>query len=445
MMEALVQDAPLRLEELVRWGLKGVMEKGQLYAMGPPPVWGREIIRCLRDRAAGVGVRFLSGLTVAWIGAGERGAGCLCFSAHRGEWLGFSARSLLLATGGAGAWYSRNDNPQRMLGEGYSLALEAGAALRDLEFFQFIPIATAVAGLPQFAVPSTIANKGPLINGKSEELLDKYAISERPADIHARDQLARALMSEILAGEKVYLDLRKVSAQVWQEDPLGTAEVLLRQFHADREPLRVMPTAHFFMGGVCTDAYGRTEVPGLFAAGEVAGGLHGANRMAGNALTEALVFGARAGEAAVCWAGGRKVPEDVDLPVNPIPFGRVDREPDLNRPMALKKQLQKTLWEQGGIIRNREGLTKAIGLIEEIREEALRLPDKAAPLEVQRRIELYLGAKGALLLLQAAFQREESRGAHFREDFPRQNDHHWRGHLEVALVGGKPVWSFRPS
>jgi len=330
-----------------------------------------------------------------------------------------------------------------MLGDGYALALEAGATLRDMEFFQFLPLATAEPGRPQFPIPSTIASRGRLVNGRGEEILEKYRIRERPADVHARDRLSQVLMYEIRNGDPVFLDLSGVSEREWKEDALGTAKILLDRFHARSDLLRVLPTAHFSMGGVCTDVQGRTSVPGLYAAGEVVGGLHGANRMAGNALTEALVFGARAGKAASLWASHispervKKFFEDM------MPSVTGERGTVTERSSAeLKKQLRKILWEKGGILRSKEGLFQAIEVASRILDEALHLSLKTAPSEVQNIIELQLGSKTAILILQAALRREESRGAHFREDFPTENDSHWRGHLEVSLVRGKPAWSF---
>ena len=443
LVDTLIQDAPERLDEIIRWGLQGVIKNGQLYAMGPPPVWGREIVRCLYEKAARVGVQFRSGLTMARIWVLEGAVGVLCYAAERAEWVGFSSRALVLATGGAGALYLRHDNPQRMLGEGYALALEAGATLRDMEFFQFLPLATAEPGRPQFPVPSTIANRGRLMNARGEEILEKYGILERPADVHARDRLSQVLMYEIRNGDPVFLDLSGVSEQEWMADALGSGTILLNRFRAKQIPLRVAPTAHFCTGGVCIDPHGWTRVPGLYAAGEVTGGLHGANRMAGNALSEALVFGARAGKAASLWAHQIPAVGDKHIGKEIMPSVSGNLKTGTPRGSAeLKKRLRKILWENGGILRSKEGLLQAIEDASQIRDEAQHLSLKTAPSEVQNIIELQLGSKTAILILQAALRREESRGAHFREDFPAENDSHWCGHLEVSLVQGQPAWSF---
>jgi fumarate reductase (CoM/CoB) subunit A len=444
LVDVLVDEAPERLEELIRWGLQGVIKNGQLYAIGPAPAWGREIIRCLYEKALASGVQFRSGFTVAEIRVMNGGPGILCYSAERSGWFGFVSRALVLATGGAGALYLRHDNPQSMLGEGYALALEAGATLRDMEFFQFLPLATAEPGRPQFPVPSTIASQGRLINSRGEEILEKYGIVERPADVHARDRLSQVLMYELRNGDKVFLDLRKVSEDEWTADVLGSGIILLKRFQAKEALLRVAPTAHFCTGGVSVDPRGWTRIPGLFATGEVTGGLHGANRMAGNALSEALVFGSRAGKAASCWASqvhpkeGKRGWEDFKL-IPSLHHGTNS----VGRSFEMKRQLRKIMWESGGILRGKGGLSKAIKAVGQILEEAQAFSFCAAPAEVQNIIELRFGSKTALLILEAALRREESRGAHFREDFPVEDELHWLGHLEVAQVSGQTVWSFQ--
>jgi succinate dehydrogenase/fumarate reductase flavoprotein subunit len=165
--------------------------------------------------------------------------------------------------------------------------------------------------------------------------------------------------------------------------------------------------------------------------------------MAGNALTEALVFGARAGKAASLWAchiapqRGKNALEKILSSLS-----QDQRTGSPSGSVELKKRLKKILWENGGIIRNKEGLTRAIEAARQILDEAQHLSLKTNPSEVQNILELQFGSKTAILILEAALRRGESRGAHFREDFPAENDSQWRGHLEVSLVHGEPAWSF---
>jgi succinate dehydrogenase/fumarate reductase flavoprotein subunit len=201
------------------------------------------------------------------------------------------------------------------------------------------------------------------------------------------------------------------------------------------------------MGGICIDAQGTTSVPGLFAAGEVTGGLHGANRMGGNALTETVVFGARAGRAAAEQAldivNGRRT----DLPADF--FGpSVDATaytvagPDTNHLML---RLRQTLWDNGGILRNSQGLNDALQTVDAIKAESGDLPINTEPHAVQRVLELRFASQAAELILLGALRRKESRGAHFREDYPDQDDENWRGHLQVRLAAeGKLSYTFRP-
>jgi succinate dehydrogenase/fumarate reductase flavoprotein subunit len=184
----------------------------------------------------------------------------------------------------------------------------------------------------------------------------------------------------------------------------------------------------------------------LFAAGEVTGGLHGANRRGGNALTETVVFGARAGQAAGQWAkkapDGRTQARPKDI-VEPTPSARVnDAKLATTR---LLGGLRKILWDDGGILRNRPGLTRASEAIDSIKTEAGDLPITGDPRQLQRVLELRFAARTADLILQGARRRQESRGAHFREDYPAQDDKNWRGHLQVRLSAeGKLIYKFQP-
>jgi succinate dehydrogenase/fumarate reductase flavoprotein subunit len=201
------------------------------------------------------------------------------------------------------------------------------------------------------------------------------------------------------------------------------------------------------MGGVCIDARGTTSVAGLFAAGEVTGGLHGANRMGGNALTETVVFGARAGRAAAEQALARASGRPTDLPddfFGPSVDAAINAaESDTDR---LLLRLRQIMWDNGGILRNRQGLNDALKIVDAIKAESGCLPvESNVPQAVQRVLELRFAARTAEMILQGALRRKESRGAHCREDYPDQDDENWRGHLQVRLSAeGKLSYTFSP-
>jgi succinate dehydrogenase/fumarate reductase flavoprotein subunit len=203
--------------------------------------------------------------------------------------------------------------------------------------------------------------------------------------------------------------------------------------------------AHHTMGGVCIDGRGATSVPGLFAAGEVTGGLHGANRMGGNALSETLVFGKRAGEAAAEWAGAHseiaiKGPGKFSITPASVPPA-ADAAPNIS---ALWPRLGKILWEDGGIIRSRAGLQRALHAVAAIEEELQASAGRTAASRSARGMHLEAGLAASRLILQAALRRTESRGAHFREDFPATDDSRWLGHLRVRLSkDGRHDWIFK--
>ncbi|MBW1780484.1 MAG: FAD-binding protein [Deltaproteobacteria bacterium] len=435
LVDILVSESPARLKELVEWGLRGEFHNGYLFTKGRAPVWGQQVVQCLLTRAKGLGVRFMGGMAVSQLKIVDGSSGLIAHSVVRGQWLTLTAKAMILATGGAGALYLRHSNPQRIFGDGYALALVAGAQLQDMEFVQFYPLGLAERNLPPFLIPPRLADHGRLYNDHNEDILEKYGIVERPAGERARDRLSHVLFTEIFRKKReIWLDLTGVSEERWHEDPFSasTWEVMGKHYGAWDHPVRVAPMAHHVMGGVCIDGKGATTVPGLFAAGEVTGGLHGANRLGGNALTETQVFGARAGAAAVEWA--RRDPavsqEAIIKELSVPPFGpKTDRsEWDLSR---IKTRLRETMWEYGGIIRNREGLHRALNEVEEIHTEVLNLPAPDDPLKLQRILELRAGARVGALILESAIRREESRGAHFREDFPEPDDTKWLGHLRI--------------
>jgi len=449
LVNILVDEGPARLKELVNWGIEGEFHKGYLFAQGRPTIWGEGIINCLFGKANALEVKFLSGLIVTDLKVEQGAAGVKAFDAKSNEWLAISAKASVLATGGAGALYHRHDNPKRILGDGYCLALKAGAVLQDMEFVQFYPLGLAEPGNPPFLIAPRLADFGKTYNDRNEDIHDKYEITERPAGERARDRLSQALFTEIYrGGNEVWLDLRGVPDAEWKADPFSasTRTIFGGRYGAKHRPVRIAPIAHHVMGGVCSDALGATSIPGLFAAGEVTGGLHGANRMGGNALTQTVVFGARAGQAAADWT------EAVSDQQREAVFKMIEARDDDSSEGKEKSNtasvidlLRNMLWKEGGILRNKLGLSEALSEIKNIHHNAMAVPLTDRPRQIQNVLELRFAALTAQLILEAALRREESRGAHFREDFPKQDDANWKGHLQVKLSEDDEfVWSFQP-
>jgi fumarate reductase (CoM/CoB) subunit A len=328
------------------------------------------------------------------------------------------------------------------------LALEAGAMLQDMEFVQFYPLCLSEPGATPLVIPPRIADRGRLLNDDKEDILEKYGITERPAGEKARDLLSQALFKEIYRkGKNVWLDLRSLSEEDWRVDPFSASVrgLLCKRYGAGDRPLRVAPAAHHSMGGAKIDATGATSVPGLFAAGEAAGGLHGANRMGGNALSETLVFGARAGSAAAAWASGKRSGGDRQTLSKALAERARGWATGANIGTELKERLRKIMWHDGGIIREEKGLSRALSSVRDIQKQACISSSRLNGKELLDLIELRSAARVATLILEAACMRRESRGSHFREDFPGQNDAQWQGHLQVHLApGGENVWQFEP-
>jgi fumarate reductase (CoM/CoB) subunit A len=438
MVDALAEEAPARFQNVIDWGMRVGEREGAIISLGPPPAWGKEIVRCLVGKAREAGVKFTDRLVVRAVAVEDGTPRMVAYSPAADAWVGLVGRSLVLAAGGAAGLYRHHDNPQRTTGDAYALALGTGAVLRDMEFPQFYPLSVAEPGLPVLIAPDL----GEVRNGRGEDIMAKYGITERPAHRFARDRLSLVLFREMERdGQEVFIDLTGVSEERRNIDPYTklNCELLQRRCGIFDRPVRVAPVAHFFMGGVATDIDGATSVPGLFAAGEAVGGLHGANRLGGNALTECLVFGRRAGVAAATWASGISMPEAGDLEAlmpAPAPGRPAGNAADL------RTRLRDVMWRYGGIQRDRAGLEKGLGMIHEIADEAARTGDVTKPLYLERFIEMQLAATAAGLIVEAGLRREESRGSHFREDFPETDDANWLGHVTVRQANGRSEWSF---
>ncbi|MDY0269782.1 FAD-dependent oxidoreductase [Trichloromonas sp.] len=380
----------------------------------------------LLAEARHLGVRFAEGFMVARLARdGERVAGALALDGS-GRWLALRARATILATGGGGRLYVGSNNTRDITGDGYALALEAGAALRDMEFIQFHP---AMGLTPaRIILPTTLFGDGAVLRNRYGErfLLDSVSGGEPVA---GRDEMSRAIDRELRAGRGIgagiYLDLSAVPNDLvtTRYAPLWT---LLRRRGCD--PVHNMPTVglavHFFMGGMVVDPDGASTVPGLYGVGEVTGGVHGANRLGGNALLEAVVFGRRAGARAAAETEGALAGM-----FDPPRGGSGSWTPeDLS---GLRDALRQLLRRYAGVIRSGAGLVAGL---EEWRrlDERYRAWRQAEPLPLF--LETGLMLQSARCILLAAHARRESRGAHCREDYPMLDDE-CRGYLRIESGG----------
>ena len=446
MVDVAAAEAPDRFRDLIDWGLTTKSAPGVFMALPADdpgeriPVWGREIVLCMVAKAKEIGVRFVDNLVVRSIASGEDGVCLRAYGARQKQWLELRGGAAILAAGGSGALFLHHDNPKRMGGDSHTLAYEAGCVMQDLEFVQFYPVAIAEPDKPVFLIEPEGADLGILVNADGEDILDKYDITVRPAATHARDALSQALFEEIEQHDgNVYIDLTHVTKETWSKNPISATKwaYLDAKFNAWNQLLRVAPVAHFSGGGARTDLHGATSVPGLYAAGEAAGGMHGANRMGGNALTECLVFGQRAGKAATAFAQGKDQGVKALAPAAPVETGEPQADPD-----ALRADIRQIMWTYGGIRRDADGLAYGLEKIREIAAEAARTRGINEPRRLEKFLETQLAATAADLIIQAASRREESRGTHARADYPAADDDNWRGHLKVVCEAGGPSWWF---
>ena len=327
------------------------------------------------------------------------------------------AKATLLATGGAGQVYRETTNPEVASGDGIAMAYLAGARVADLEFVQFHPTALQVAGQPRFLLSEALRGEGArLVNADGEAFMSRY---EPAGDLAPRDRVSRAIVRELArTGRPVYLSLQHLdAAMVHARFPHIAAACRTAGLDLARDPVPVSPAAHYVMGGVETDLDGRTSVPGLFAAGEVAcTGVHGANRLASNSLLEGLVFGRRAGQAMAQTVVGAW-PARFSARLVP---GRPPATAEAAAPPTVAA-VRERMWTQVGLIRDRAGLEAAVRAFDaDWRWLAARPP--AATVDEARLTSLIMVGG---LMSRAALRREESRGGHYRSDFPARNDAEW--------------------
>jgi len=314
----------------------------------------------------------------------------------------FHAKATILATGGAGQVYARNSNPKVTTGDGIAMAQRAGATIRDMEFIQFHPTALALDDKPAFLISETVRGEGGILtNNAGEEFMEKY---DDRQELAPRDIVSRAIYDELKKGP-VYLDIsHKEEGWVKKRFPYIYERLWWFDIKMDEEKIPVAPAAHYTCGGIHTDLDGKTNVPGLFAFGEVAHtGVHGANRLASNSLLECMVFSRRAAKAATIYA------QKTSLKAKKGESAK-DLEADKGETASLRKQITDLMWDHVGIIRTQTRLKEALAQLSSLANTVEKLFDNNTSRET---IELRNLHTVALLITEAALARKESIGAHY--------------------------------
>lgn len=440
-VELVVREAPLRIRELMTWGAHFDEEEGELalgregghshdrivHALGDAT--GKEVMRAVIERTRTLTnvETWQNTFTLDLLTYEGACRGALVWNAQHGKTLVW-AKQTILCTGGAGQIYRETTNPPVATGDGHAVAFRAGAELRDMEFMQFHPTVLYIAGSSRSLITEAMRGAGAkLVDRTGHRFMPDY---DERAELAPRDVVSQAIVTQMEKTRRpnVYLDLSHLEPGRVRSRFPGIAAICA-EFGLDiaTDWIPVRPGAHYMIGGVTTDAEGRTTLPGLWAAGEVSSsGLHGANRLASNSLLEGLVFGAHAGEGAS--RAALATPDDFRaLPLeNPA-------EDESSEPLDLddiRNSLKSLMWRSAGVRREAAELTAAADSIDHWCEYVLgRQFADPAGWQLQNMLSV------ARLMISAALAREESRGVHLRLDFPGLDNARWQKHLAFRRPG----------
>jgi len=397
----------------------------------------------LRQYALSQGVKFAEGVLITkLLKQGNSVVGALGIS-RQGQVLVFAASSIILASGGLGQVYLRTDNAAGTTGDGYALAYEAGAVLQDMEFVQFYPTSLGSGTPAPFYECFFFETGGRLLNWNGEDIARKHGLTDPM--LLTRDCLSLAIAREIASGlgfeDKVVLDLSGIP-----EEKIEKLQPILPKGYSRGEPhFLVAPTAHFHIGGVKINEKAETSLSSLYAAGEVCAGIHGANRLSGNALTEVWVFGTIAGREAAARAKEDKkevrFTEEIATEIERL--HKLLPRQDGEQAEPLRQSLKETMWYKAGIIRSAKGLKEAL-------KEIADLKERYRHISVTDRRELRLAMRlgnmltASKMICRTALLRSESRGAHYRQDFPEQNNKDWLCNILLVKKDGHMALSTKP-
>ena len=383
----------------------------------------------------------------------ERCQGVIAWDLLNGGLKSIGAKTVILATGGAGRLYVGTTNAYACTGDGMAMALHVGVPLKDMEMMQFHPTTLAPTGV---LITEGCRGEGAyLLNSDNARFLKRYA--PNAMELASRDVISRAEQTEIDEGRgvqgNVLLDLRHLGADRILERLHGTRELSMTFAGVDPiyEPIPVRPGAHYHMGGVDTDVWGQTSVTGLYAAGECACvSVHGANRLGGNALMETITFGKRAGRHAADWAMSHttvEVPRSIETDAERDLKQLLDRS-DGERPWSIRDELATTMHENFGVFRREEQMQRQAEIVARLREryERVVVDDKGDVFnsDLTQALELGFLLELADCMIVSGIARKESRGAHARpDDFPDRDDENFMKHTIARLDDGRPQLEWR--
>lgn len=463
LQEVLCFEAPSRVLELLDFGLDKLSEM-MMHCSYPH---GSAIVFPMLDTIKKMNIKTYRRLFLFdLVKDGDTVVGAFGFDAARSKFVLVKAKATVLATGGAGEAYERNEDAMTSTGDGYGMAYRAGVPLRDMEFVHFEPYVHAETDMPMMdRHESRAGGLGILRNSEGEDFLPRYIRRIGPASgaFHeqygvfmpdVRSYVSIAMAREVYEGRgdhgAVWYDFTHLPEKIWRSDIPSQylRYVLARGCDVRKKPFRVFPAVIVTLGGICINEECETSLSGLFAAGEVTGGVHGAMRLGGNALTDTIVFGARAGQSAARYALSARMPK-----VSPASYEaakklavgilerRVSSAGDL---AAILKQIKSVMWQKVGILRERRGLEAAIEALDDIERKDLPKLFAPGPLQLRPALECINMLTSARMIARSALMREDSWGGHYRLDFPLKDNRKWLKNIIARKVDGEIKLSTQP-
>ncbi|MGA1845660.1 L-aspartate oxidase [Deferribacter abyssi] len=433
----LVDEGPKYIKELIKWGAQFDMHGDHLdftreaahsvnriiHAHGDAT--GREIVRTLKSYAKKLeNITYLQNyFALDLIVSDGEVFGIKAIDEENKKIVNIFSKGVILATGGAGKLFKRTTNPRVATGDGLSIAFRAGAVLKDLEFYQFHPTALHLPDAPAFLLSESMRGEGGVL--RNDEMVRFCYNYHDKGELAPRDVVSRAIFFEMekTGAEYVYLDMTHLES-VFVKNRFPKIYSTLKEFGIDitKDLIPVSPAAHYYMGGIETDVWGRTKIKGLYACGECAcTGVHGANRLASNSLLESVVFGGRAAKSAII--------DLIDKEICEINYDNyIYKECITNNQI---KELQDVMWKYVSIVRDERGLSKALEYINS------KLDDFNVDFVCRNCMEYYNMLQLSKMMILAAMTRKGSRGAHYRRDFPERINENW--HIVFENVKFDPI------